>query len=584
MSQRATQNTGKVTGSVPVTVNGGSVVNVGPVQTGPHVALIEREEGVIHPFLFDILSQATPHKHEHLIIPTIEAFIAPTPIQKDGFGNVYVVVGDNPETVFSCHLDTVHTSPDKLFLMVTKGTGKVETDGMVYAATLEQEWAWYFKDSNKRVWKYEIEKSLNELHGKDMWQMVYDDLDNTKINIIAHDKGKAKAPVILEHVLRRELINEKFKPSVLGADDKLGIYTCCRMIRNGVKGIYVFHLGEECGGLGSAWIKANNRDFFKNAKRCVAFDRMHYDDVIAHQRGGRCASKEFTDALAAQLNANITANTGFEPTVKFQGDVRGVWTDSANYTEFVRECTNISVGYFKQHGPHEHFDAIWFEGIFIPAILNVNWDVLPTVKELDKPYVYQRQGEWQGGNYGSGYGGLYGDGDYWGDMDDRTIGKHDNKKDNVTNFPHSRGSNGGASWVDVQDVSRLTPMPQVPVWVYDDGYIPGASKEGMERMVWKHLILEKGNPHEVAASYIVQGLEDYERVLKKMLDERRQADKQKEELKATQGKLDDAEQLTGVVVRALETILKAGDDADVKIIKEGVGMILGLIEKSGVDY
>jgi hypothetical protein len=28
---------------------------------------------------------------------------------------------------------------------------------------------------------------------------------------------------------------------------------------------------------------------------------------------------------------------------------RGVWTDSANYTDMVGECTNLSIGYFSQH-------------------------------------------------------------------------------------------------------------------------------------------------------------------------------------------------------------------------------------------
>lgn len=589
MSQRAPATSGKAHGSVPVTVNGGPIVNAGPVQNGPHVEVITREGGVIHPFLFDILSQATPHGHEHLIIPTIEKFIAPTPINKDEFGNVYVVVGENPETMFSCHLDTVHAKPDILTLLVTNGTGKTETDGMVYAAIPDEEWAWYFKDSNKRVWKYEIDKSLNELHGKDLWQMVYDDTDRTKINVIVHDKEKANPPIILEHVLRIELIKKTMKPCVLGADDKLGIFTCCMLIRHGVPGIYVFHLGEECGGLGSAWIKKNNRKFFEGIKRCVAFDRMHYDDVIAHQRAGRTASAEFTNALADQINANIATHIGVAPQIAFKGDQRGVWTDSANYTEFVQECTNVSVGYFKQHGPQEHFDAIWFQGIFIPAILNVDWNALPTVKAVDEPYVYKpgNTGGWQGNKYGGygDYGGYYGSGDYWGDMDDRTIGKHDpkDKKDNVTNFPNTPGSSGGGRWVDISDVTKLTPFAEVPVWVFEDSFIPGASKEGMERMVWKHLFLEKKNL-EVASKYIVEALSDYERILSKLLEERRQHDARMTELRTTQTKLDDAEQLVGQLVQGLNTMLKAGDDADVSVMKEGVRLLLDHIAKSKVSY
>jgi hypothetical protein len=31
-----------------------------------------------------------------------------------------------------------------------------------------------------------------------------------------------------------------------------------------------------------------------------------------------------------------------------------VFTDTANYTRLIGECTNLSVGYFRQHGPTEH--------------------------------------------------------------------------------------------------------------------------------------------------------------------------------------------------------------------------------------
>ena len=72
-------------------------------------------------------------------------------------------------------------------------------------------------------------------------------------------------------------------PCVLGADDKLGCYIMCRLIEAGVSGLYVFHVGEEVGGIGSSYLAKTYPDKFHNIDRCIAFDRKGYSDVITHQ-------------------------------------------------------------------------------------------------------------------------------------------------------------------------------------------------------------------------------------------------------------------------------------------------------------
>jgi len=158
--------------------------------------------------------------------------------------------------------------------------------------------------------------------------------------------------------------DDEYEPNVLGADDKLGAWIMINMINAGIPGHYIFHLGEERGCLGSQWILNNTPEILKGKKACIAFDRMNYGDVIAHQMGDRCASVYWTNTLADLLNEN-----GLE----YEGDVHGVYTDSASYVKHIPECTNISVGYFDQHSRYEHFDYKFLQEQLMPAILNLDW-------------------------------------------------------------------------------------------------------------------------------------------------------------------------------------------------------------------
>ncbi len=60
---------------------------------------------------------------------------------------------------------------------------------------------------------------------------------------------------------------------------------------------------------------------------------------------------------------------------------RGSFTDSANYTTLIAECTNVSVGYFSQHTSRERFDLEWLERHLVPALLKVDWAGLPVERE-----------------------------------------------------------------------------------------------------------------------------------------------------------------------------------------------------------
>lgn len=160
------------------------------------------------------------------------------------------------------------------------------------------------------------------------------------------------------------------KDNCLGADDAAGIAILYNMIVSNVPGYYVFFRGEECGGLGSSWLAEQMPELFGNIDRAVAFDRAGYSDIITHQRGGRCCSDEFANALATAL----TTETDW-----FMPDSTGVYTDTAEFTHLIPECTNISVGYKHQHGDREEQD-VQFLQLLANLVLTVPWDDLPVIR------------------------------------------------------------------------------------------------------------------------------------------------------------------------------------------------------------
>jgi len=123
----------------------------------------------------------------------------------------------------------------------------------------------------------------------------------------------------------------------LGADDTTGVWLMLEMIRANVSGLYIFHASEEIGGIGSSYIARYNPSLVAGIDFCIAFDRKDIASVITHQGGARCCSDEFSASLMDLLP------------IGYRNDTGGTFTDSANYTDIIPECTNVSIGYFDQH-------------------------------------------------------------------------------------------------------------------------------------------------------------------------------------------------------------------------------------------
>lgn len=174
----------------------------------------------------------------------------------------------------------------------------------------------------------------------------------------------------------RDAKTGKLKAEVLGADDRAGIYLMLRMIQKKVPGLYVFHTWEESGAKGSKYILEKTPKLLEGIKRCIAFDRRGYSDVITNQRGQRCCSDNFGKALAAEINLNMSARKN-----PYTSGVVGMFTDSATYLEVIPECTNISVGYFDQHTSNESLDYVFLQDILLPAVLRMKWETLITERD-----------------------------------------------------------------------------------------------------------------------------------------------------------------------------------------------------------
>lgn len=135
--------------------------------------------------------------------------------------------------------------------------------------------------------------------------------------------------------------------SILGADDGAGMWLLLEMIKEGVEGTYIFHRGEECGGIGSSYLAKNYKEFLSKFTHAVAFDRKGTNSIITHQFG-RCCSNKFANQLSEYFLDNG---------LYMKPDSGGIFTDTANYVGIIPECTNISVGYEYAHTSRELLDV-----------------------------------------------------------------------------------------------------------------------------------------------------------------------------------------------------------------------------------
>lgn len=218
-----------------------------------------------------------------------------------------------------------------------------------------------------------------------LWKIVGDKptiLWSAHTDSVHRQEGKQKLIVDISKQIVR-LSGFERQSNCLGADNAAGVWMLLEMIKAGVPGLYVFHRGEECGGVGSKHF-AKNTELLSTIQAAIAFDRRRKHSIITHQWGGRCCSDTFGRSLAAVLDLGHTLDSG------------GLFTDTANYTHIVPECTNVSVGFEGEHSSLEILDLGYLAQLR-DAVLHADWSQLAIERTPSEEF------EWDDASYGIGY-------------------------------------------------------------------------------------------------------------------------------------------------------------------------------------
>jgi hypothetical protein len=228
---------------------------------------------------------------------------------------------------------------------------------------------------------------------KDEWGNYFYKVGESRSIFAAHLDTVSKDYQNVTHVFEGNLIKTDGK-TTLGADDKAGITVLLWMIQNNVPGLYYFFIGEEVGCIGSG--NAAKFGFFKgNYDRIISFDRRDVSSIITYQSSSRCCSDEFADTLCRELNQTRE--------MSYRKDTGGVYTDSAEFTHLIPECTNVSVGYYREHTTSESQDICHLTSL-ADACIRVDWEKLPTKRNPEvhewKDYSYPTSSNWSRKDYG----------------------------------------------------------------------------------------------------------------------------------------------------------------------------------------
>jgi hypothetical protein len=140
-----------------------------------------------------------------------------------------------------------------------------------------------------------------------------------------------------------------------------------KMIEAGTPGTYLFHRGEEVGGISAKAMAKGHKEWLQKFSVAVAFDRKDTGDIVTVQGGLRCASPKFASRLAGMLDA-----FGF----RYEESLTGSYTDVKEYRGIIAEVVNLSCGYDGAHTRKETLDFAHLSAL-AQALPKVEWEALP---------------------------------------------------------------------------------------------------------------------------------------------------------------------------------------------------------------
>lgn len=215
---------------------------------------------------------------------------------------------------------------------------------------------------------------------KDNFGNYHITIGNSKTLFTSHLDTYSKRYEKVNHIIEDNIIKTD-GTTVLGGDNKNGVVILMYMIKNNVPGTYYFFKGEEgivtgesCNG--STYLLENRSDLMINFDRAIAFDRRGEGSIVVKQRGRKCCSEEFSNALIEEFDNN---NLPFKKDYAYG-------TDSAVFMDIIPEITNISSGGKFEHAFLEETDINYLEKIANAAI-SINWESLPTIRKAEPIYT-----------------------------------------------------------------------------------------------------------------------------------------------------------------------------------------------------
>jgi hypothetical protein len=248
----------------------------------------------------------------------------------------------------------------------------------------------------------------------DEWGNFFTKIGTSRTIFASHIDTVSREYVNINHVFDGDYIRTDGK-TILGADDKAGVSIMLWMIHNKIPGLYYFFSGEEVGCIGSK-LAAKNLRLDGLYDRIISFDRRGTNSIITYQSYTRSCSDQFADSLCSELNRYG---------LKYEKDEDGIYTDSAEFVDVIPECTNISVGYYKEHTVNEYQDIKHLIKL-ADACIRVDWENLVTDRDKSKT-------EYRYSNYRSTYTPSA-EWEYEDDGDTRTWTKSLNNNWNNRNF------------------------------------------------------------------------------------------------------------------------------------------------------
>lgn len=185
------------------------------------------------------------------------------------------------------------------------------------------------------------------------------------IALVAHmDTVFSKQPVNIYYDKEKTIM---WSPEGLGADDRAGVFSICKIIQAGFRPHIVFTLGEEMGGIGAqACVIKYKHSPFKGLKYIIEFDRRGENDCVFYDLDNKTFEK-------------YVESFGFE-------------TNWGTFTDICYLCpawkvagVNLSVGYEDEHHAIETLNTT-----FLYQTIDKVIKMLLDAENVKKPFKWVR--------------------------------------------------------------------------------------------------------------------------------------------------------------------------------------------------